>query len=119
MSASVAEARTMTAGEKRAVEAVVRDHLKDPRSAIFKHPEFRMPDDSGGAIYCGLVNSKNSYGGYAGYAIFQVGFFTKNRAKRPVTVAEFITMGDGDPESEASQVAAMSCSKVPHLSMSE
>lgn len=49
-----------------AFETTVRDQMKDPASAQFKH--FRAyKDEQGGLNECGAVNGKNSYGGYTGF----------------------------------------------------
>lgn len=53
-----------------AIEEAVRGELKDPDSAKFKHyVAFR--DAKGGIAACGVVNAKNSYGGYVGDAPFR------------------------------------------------
>lgn len=61
--------RNLTTSEKKAVESAIRDQLKDPDSAKFKHSKYVS---NGKGAYCGLVNSKNSYGGYAGDTPFMV-----------------------------------------------
>ncbi|MFC4593068.1 hypothetical protein [Sphingobium tyrosinilyticum] len=66
-------ARPMSLAEKKAVENSVKAELKDPYSAQFKHPALQLSDGEG-LIYCGLVNSKNSYGAYTGYVQFVAGF---------------------------------------------
>jgi hypothetical protein len=48
-----------------AVMSLVRAKLKDPDSAKFHDIKRRGPLD-----YCGWVNARNSYGGYAGDSIF-------------------------------------------------
>lgn len=50
----------------RAVETIVRASLKDPESARFDRVDFNPVTGSG----CGLVNAKNSMGGYVGFAQF-------------------------------------------------
>lgn len=52
-------------------EDVVKSQLKDPNSAIFQNT--RVIDYGSGKIVCGLVNSKNSYGGYVGSTPFVAG----------------------------------------------
>ncbi|KKI45205.1 hypothetical protein [Hafnia alvei] len=54
-------ARDLTPPEKKVIMDVVNDQLKDPESA-----KYHWQADQGGEIYCAHVNSKNSYGGYAG-----------------------------------------------------
>jgi hypothetical protein len=57
---------TLSAKEIDAVKKGVEDSLKDPTSALFRS-EFKAAKDEKGAIYvCGLVNGKNSFGGYVG-----------------------------------------------------
>lgn len=51
------------------VEAGVRGRLKDPGSANFGKI-VAGKDDQGKVIVCGLVNSKNSFGGYVGMSPF-------------------------------------------------
>lgn len=53
--------------EEQAI-AAVKQKLKDPDSAKFKN--LRPMGEGGG--YCGWVNARNSYGGYAGFAVFYV-----------------------------------------------
>ena len=43
--------------------------LKDPESAKFKDVRFNETE-SGGAVACGLVNSKNSFGAFSGFQRF-------------------------------------------------
>jgi hypothetical protein len=47
----------------------VRATLKDPDSAQFRKT-YLSKIESGGSAICGEVNSKNSYGGYAGFQRF-------------------------------------------------
>lgn len=46
----------------------VANTLKDPESAKFRDVRFVMHE--GGAMICGEVNGKNSYGGYVGFVTF-------------------------------------------------
>jgi hypothetical protein len=57
--------------QMQAIEESVRDKLKDPNSAIISDIQ-TMPDKKiAGLIYvCGLVNAKNSFGGYTNKAVF-------------------------------------------------
>lgn len=50
-------------------EKAVLGLLKDPDSATFKDVRFNETD-SGGAVACGLVNSKNSFGAFSGFQRF-------------------------------------------------
>lgn len=61
----------------------VKNKLKDPDSARFRNiKDISLPD---GVVFCGEVNSKNSYGGYVGFTWFVAGvnganiFTTSNR----------------------------------------
>lgn len=61
---------TPTKDQLAAFETTVRDKMKDPASAQFKH--FRAyKDEDGSLIECGMVNGKNSYGGYTGFASYR------------------------------------------------
>ncbi|WP_154952869.1 MULTISPECIES: hypothetical protein [Klebsiella/Raoultella group] len=85
--------RTLTKAEIAAIEVAVRDQLKDPESARFKHSKFVS---NGQGAYCGMVNSKNSYGGYAGDTPFMVMLINNGKPH-----AGFIGMGGGDSETMA------------------
>jgi len=61
--------RPLTAGEIRIIEEAVRATLKDPDSARFNHP-FADRFSVGEHYYCGQVNARNSFGGYAGLQSF-------------------------------------------------
>lgn len=65
-----AEERALTKEERIAIERSVKERLKDPDSAKFKHYKFIKNQDSV-HVYCGMVNAKNSYGGYVGLRPFQ------------------------------------------------
>ncbi|ELP5232515.1 hypothetical protein R1Z32_001391 [Citrobacter freundii] len=82
--------RSLTKQEINAVETAVKGHLKDPESARFKHSKFVS---NGKGAYCGLVNSKNSYGGYAGNTPFMVMLINNGKPH-----AGFIGMGGDDAE---------------------
>lgn len=62
--------RELTDSEKKEVESAVKDKLKDPYTADFKHNKLIYKGKDG--VYCGRVNSKNSYGAYAGFTPFSV-----------------------------------------------
>ena len=60
--------------ESEAIEAgklAVTSSLKDPDSAKFRNT--RLVPHLQGAVVCGEVNAKNSYGGYAGFSRFAAG----------------------------------------------
>ncbi|HAT2340099.1 TPA: hypothetical protein JD825_RS22840 [Citrobacter freundii] len=74
VAASGAVARELSMKEKGIIEGVAKQQLKDPDSAKFYWQDYR-----GGSIYCAHVNSKNSYGGYAGKALLIAGVKTDNK----------------------------------------
>jgi hypothetical protein len=55
---------------ERLLKAALDDHLKDAESAKFKDVRYASSGSAGMWVMCGYVNSKNSYGGYAGYTRF-------------------------------------------------
>lgn len=59
--------RDLSDPEKQIVRAAVEDVLKDAETARFRWLPF-----NGYSSYCGEVNAKNSYGGYAGYSKYMV-----------------------------------------------
>lgn len=59
--------RELTASEKQAVAATISKGLKDPSAAIFYWTPANTPTGPSGVVaYCGMINGKNSYGGYIG-----------------------------------------------------
>jgi hypothetical protein len=59
-----------TVAQKKLIEQAVKEQLKDPDSAKFKHSDYHVDKTDG--VYCGYVNAKNSYGGYTGFQTFEV-----------------------------------------------
>jgi hypothetical protein len=57
---------TLTAQQVKEIQAGVRAFLKDPDSAKFSGPVLAAKRPNGDIEACGMVNAKNSYGGYAG-----------------------------------------------------
>lgn len=49
-------------------KSIIADSLKDPNSAQFRN--VRVVPYEEGAVICGEVNAKNSYGGYVGFEAF-------------------------------------------------
>lgn len=93
--------RELTKLEKAAVETGVRKKLKDPESARFKWP----PAVIGQETYCGFVNAKNSYGGYAGFVPFYIAIFD-DRGKPYAALSMLAT---DDPEDTNTAVVAQMC----------
>ncbi|EBB1131587.1 TPA_asm: hypothetical protein GNB63_001503 [Salmonella enterica subsp. enterica serovar 6,7,14:g,m[p],s:[1,2,7]] len=97
-------ARPLTDSEKQAVESSVKEHLKDPDSAKFYHGDFPYPDSS--YVYCGQVNAKNSYGGYAGKQLFS-NFVAVN--KNGVIVAPSLDYSRGSGEQLDQEIISVTC----------
>lgn len=87
--------RNLTNAERKYVENAIRNRLKDPDSAKFKHS---MYVSNGEGAYCGLVNSKNSYGGYVGDSPFMALITHKNGK---ATGAGVISIGGDSAEEQA------------------
>lgn len=82
--------------EKRIVLDTVRSALKDPYSAVFSSVVARK--SAGGDVLkvCGLVNAKNSYGGYVGNTPFYV--FASREGGRLVPRQSSVTLGNSELE---------------------
>lgn len=70
-SAAIAQFTKLNAAAERAIKQAVIDRLKDPESARFSNI-YSVRDISGALHTCGLVNARNSYGGYVGSTPFYV-----------------------------------------------
>jgi hypothetical protein len=69
--------RELTKNEKKIIGEGIARGLKDPQSAQFRWLPF--PESNEELIsYCGMVNAKNSYGGYTGFKPFLAGILMKN-----------------------------------------
>ncbi len=75
--------RVLTAAEKTVLTAALSQSLKQPDAAQFKWMPIVLVERDGIIDYCGLVNGKNSYGGYTGFVRFyaQLKFDGKNQIK--------------------------------------
>jgi hypothetical protein len=62
-----------TPKEEQAVLAALKSSLKDPDSAKISNVKV----SAAGKTVCGLVNAKNSYGGYSGDSVFYVMVFAR------------------------------------------
>jgi hypothetical protein len=60
--------QTPSAQMRGAIVAKVGDKLMDGASARYRWPK----EDFEGALYCGFVNAKNSYGAYIGFRPFMI-----------------------------------------------
>jgi hypothetical protein len=64
-----AKVRNASKSDLQALRAAMEDRLKDADSAKFRN--VRIGDEKDGSqVMCGEVNSKNSFGAYAGYTKF-------------------------------------------------
>jgi len=62
--------RELTPAERLSFAPVLAAGLKDPSAAQFKWMPVILTERDGITDYCGLVNGKNSYGGYTGFVRF-------------------------------------------------
>ncbi|MUO30041.1 MULTISPECIES: hypothetical protein [Rhizobium/Agrobacterium group] len=89
-----------------AIEIAVRNELKDPLSAILG--EARATIDGKNVVHvCGMVNARNSFGGYTGFVLYQGILATNVYNKRVFAV---IGMG-GSPGDIPSQSIAIMCKR--------
>ncbi len=65
-----APTRRLGQDEQAALTKVFAPSFKDPDAARFKWMPVILAERGGITDYCGLVNGKNSYGGYIGYGRF-------------------------------------------------
>lgn len=97
----------LTEKDKGIISDAVREKLTDPDSAKFKWLPLITNELAGS--YCGLVNSKNRFGGFVGYVPY-FAFFTK-RPTGEIFNAIAIRVASGNEESIASQVTIEACAK--------
>jgi len=83
--------------EKQMLEAV-RSKLKDPDSAKFTQLDMKATSDGTMEVLCGMLNAKNSYGGYIGARSF-----TATKSKREEGV--FVNMDESADCAKARQIA--------------
>jgi len=62
--------RDLSPAEKTALTHALSTTLKDPDSAKFDWGPVKYAQGSTSTEYCGIVNAKNSYGGYTGYQMY-------------------------------------------------
>ncbi len=94
LAASSAQARDLTDVEKGAIADSIKRDLKDPDSAQFKWMPYREDHGTG---YCGMINSKNSYGGYTGFQPYNAVLILKDGV---AVSAVIITVGGSDTETK-------------------
>lgn len=93
--------------DKSIISDAVREKLSDPDSAKFKWLPVITNELAGS--YCGLVNSKNRFGGYVGYVPYLV-FFTRLPTGE-IFNAMAIRVASGNEESISSQVTIDACAR--------
>lgn len=89
---AAAEPYNLTKSDMAEIEQSVRRKLKDPESARFR--AFTARKTEYGAIVCGFVNAKNSYGGYTGFAPFSGYFMKEQTSMSGRTSLSVVTIGD-------------------------
>jgi hypothetical protein len=67
------QTRALSPTEKTALAASLSQTMKDPGAAQFKWMPVLLREGDEPIGYCGLVNGKNSYGGYEGFHQFFAG----------------------------------------------
>lgn len=77
--------REATPAEVKAAKRAIGEHLKDPDSAKYSSVVVGLKSEDGVRVICGLVNAKNSYGGYSGDTWFYAALAGANK-KEPVVV---------------------------------
>lgn len=92
-----AEQRQATKAELKVITASIANRLKDPDS--IKISDIRVKDD----YVCGMVNAKNSYGGYVGKKPFIGVLISQGKL--------FGVVGIGDIDSEATVILNMCAEK--------
>ena len=113
MAATVHAAALTTLNEKiiEIGKKGIQEKLKDPESARFKELTVHKGETPTEGVYyvCGEINSKNSYGGYAGFTPFyaQVLYFEKQDKGIPAS-AGVIT--DDMDHAAAAKFYRMTCS---------
>ncbi|MCR4347833.1 MAG: hypothetical protein NUV55_11620 [Sulfuricaulis sp.] len=98
-------ARELLDQEKEIIANVVKDELLDSESAKFRWvplPKYGIE------VYCGLVNSKNSFGGYAGWAPYVV---SPVWFKQTMKGASVIGVGTSNDDSPATIAVMATCAK--------
>lgn len=96
-----AHSAELTESNKAAIIKAVKENLIDPESANFKFVH-SSPNEKN--VYCGLVNSKNRFGGYTGFTVYQVMILSPDSAY-------MLTIGTGSSDSVDTQVAVQSCAE--------
>jgi hypothetical protein len=91
---SAAERRELTPVEKASLTISLAQTLKDPGSAQFRWMPIIMLQREGITDYCGLVNGRNSYGGYTGFQKFYAQLFKNDKGQFTKGLIRLIASGD-------------------------
>jgi hypothetical protein len=78
---AAAQKRELAPAEKAALAPVLSANLKDPAAAQFKWMPVVVTERDGITDYCGLVNGRNSYGGYTGFVRFYAHLVKDNKGQ--------------------------------------
>ena len=97
--------RELSPVEKKALAVTLSQTLKDPAAAQFKWLPAVIAPREGVNDYCGLVNGRNSYGGYTGFQKFYAQLYPDDKGQfgrgliRAVASDEVLTVAvDGQCE---------------------
>lgn len=85
---NAATARDLSPKEKGIIEKAAKQQLKDPDSAKLYWQDYKE-----GSTYCAHINAKNSYGGYAGKALF-IASVKKNTSGQIISAEGIIHSGE-------------------------
>lgn len=98
---AVLSPRDLTAAERAVIRTAVEAELKDPGSAQFKWNKWNR-----GMTYCGMLNAKNAYGGYTGFAPFLA---IIDEAEGPATWKPVVMISDNN--GAVATVVAQQCAE--------
>lgn len=108
-----ASAADLTDKEKALVRESVKAKLKDPDSARFKWlPIAGNQTEADGAtmmMYCGVVNARNSFGGYVGDVPYLVALVKHLNPKDTRAVSIVIAIGKANWNSPSSKAIVNTC----------
>lgn len=105
--AGAAEARPLSQAERQIVAAAASRNLKDPGSAQFRWPDARNLKDGSAPVYCAVVNARNSFGGYVGFAPFVASLIVRSGK----VVAAVIVGPPAAPGSPGAQASEIMCAR--------
>jgi hypothetical protein len=91
---SAAEKRELTPVEKASLTISLAQTLKDTGSAQFRWMPVTLLQREGITDYCGLVNGRNSYGGYTGYQKFYAQLFKNEKGQFTRGLIRLTASGD-------------------------